>query len=217
MMGHLKQIKKHPRHIIIVSIILALHLLIFIPDFHLSKGAEKTKKPLIITTKQIIEIPTFHAPVRKQKSSKIPQSIDRNKQIKKKKHILKKLYEKMESIHAQEEIIQKGETIDMPSFIDVLHIDEAPLTTEENGKLTYRLLLAEKLSNTLTLPEPGDIQLKLTLTDQGELKNIETMHAPSTQNAIYLKKALEKITFPPFTKELKGEKTHTFIVRFYAH
>lgn len=95
----------------------------------------------------------------------------------------------------------------------------APIQKKNLGKLAsetlgfearYEAELARILEREISLPEEGNVKLKLTLKREGNVEKIVILESKSEKNNIYLTSTLKPYQFPSFGDSFKGEKTHTF-------
>lgn len=94
---------------------------------------------------------------------------------------------------------------DTPKTIEKLQIDQIP-----DNKPSYSELLMASLQETLILPEIGEVKIKLTLKETGELLSLEVIHSSSEKNRLYLESELARQIFPP----LNHKKSESFILTF---
>lgn len=90
-----------------------------------------------------------------------------------------------------------------PSKLGVLNI-------ESGGPPGYQRALASKLRSLLTLPEFGDVKLKLTLARTGKVVKIEILSAKSKRNQSYVEEHLAGATMPAFGENFNGSNQETF-------
>lgn len=95
--------------------------------------------------------------------------------------------------------------------VPTLKIDHAD---DEIGDVGYEGQLISYLYNTLSLPEFGDVKMKLTLQNNGICVKIQVIRAQSAKNRRYLEEQLPKLRLPPFTGMLASKKEQTFVVTF---
>jgi hypothetical protein len=134
-------------------------------------------------------------------------------------HETKKLLDKIESSLTQLEEKQK---VVIPQTI----INEVPKTKkieletlkteEEEPVFSYSLeqKLIDELSNTLHLPEEGEVKMKITFSKRGEIKNIAKLLSKSKKNAKYLKKTLEGLVFPWFNQYTVDGEDRDLVILF---
>jgi len=99
----------------------------------------------------------------------------------------------------------------LPKSIDTLQVNCIEKKHEEMG---YFALLVSLLKERLELPEWGRVKLELVLLSTGGVQTIRILQAESEKNRRYLEQQLISLLFPPFTEELKEEKTHSFVLTF---
>lgn len=91
------------------------------------------------------------------------------------------------------------------------HVEKATqgeLRSEESyfSELVAQLMLA------LQLPEHGDVQLRLTLTKEGKVVQVDIVDARSIKNQRYVEKELPHLLFPPFGDFFPDKQKHTFLI-----
>lgn len=97
--------------------------------------------------------------------------------------------------------------------LESLHIDALPI---DNGvKFTpqesnYRDELASRLKLLLSLPEFGEVRLKLTLDRNGKVTKFEVIKAENSANRKYVEKAVPGLKLPPFGNNFGNSETYTF-------
>ena len=79
-----------------------------------------------------------------------------------------------------------------------------------NSDGSYEELLVAALQAQLTLPEKGEVKLRLTLTRGGHIQKIESVQSVSAQNRTYIETALPNCYLPAFGTHFKGVAVHTF-------
>jgi hypothetical protein len=89
------------------------------------------------------------------------------------------------------------------------NLNAPPLTP---GERSYRDELASRLKLTLTLPDHGEIQLKLTLDRNGRPLKINVVKAASSTNKSYIEKTLTNMKFPSFGNHFGDLSEYTFII-----
>lgn len=93
--------------------------------------------------------------------------------------------------------------------LPTLKIDQL---ASEDGK--YETELISFLRSQLSLPEVGEVQMKLTLQNNGVLVTMEIIRAESSKNQEYLKAALPTLHLPRFMGALAKIKEETFVITF---
>lgn len=84
------------------------------------------------------------------------------------------------------------------------------LNIESSGPPGYQKALASKLRSLLTLPEYGDVKLKLTLARSGKVLKIEILSAKSKRNQSYVEEHLAGASMPAFGENFAGSNQETF-------
>ena len=80
----------------------------------------------------------------------------------------------------------------------------------QSTEIRYCDELIGYLQNLLTLPELGDVKLKLTLSREGRVLCLNILTSGNEKNRVYVEKTLPTLTLPPFGKQFQGEKEHIF-------
>lgn len=122
----------------------------------------------------------------------------------KRKKLLTKAQESIAKIASSHDKIDPKPKVEK-STVGITSLDT--LSVEEIG---YKDELAMKLKQSLTLPEEGEVQIKLTLTRTGKVTKVLIMAAKSDKNKMYIETNLPKLTFPPFGKYFGSSDQFTF-------
>jgi colicin import membrane protein len=100
-----------------------------------------------------------------------------------------------------------------PAKINSLSVDavgdDLALNVREIG---YRNELASRLRTLLTLPEHGDVKIKLKLERSGKFLSVSIVHAQNSANRKYIEKSLPALTFPSFGSNFSGHLDYTFLI-----
>lgn len=102
-----------------------------------------------------------------------------------------------------------------PSAIESLHIDTVYIESAEtlNSKeVAYRDELAGRLKRLLTLPEFGEVKLKLTLDRSGQVVSVKILAAQSSANKTYIEKTLPTLKMPAFGSKFGTAPTNAFTI-----
>lgn len=219
----------HLRLSILIFCVVSFHLFLFF--FNFSKREQGCIKKRLITNTYYLRPPPSpikpqvkppqvklkdtHSPRPTPPSSK-PQvkpklkNFTPNKKsppLSQKQKTLQELREALSKIkHKQNQISKLPLTL--PQSINTLQID----LSEEEGE--YSAALVSSLKKKLELPEEGRVKLELILFNSGKMRKVNVLQAESEKNRNYLEQQLRSLTFPPFTKELKKKKEHSFILLF---
>lgn len=81
----------------------------------------------------------------------------------------------------------------------------------------YEEELVIYLESLLSLPEKGDVKLKLTLKREGNVQKIDILKTTSESNKKYVESTLIPCCFPSFGSHFKGEIAHTFTITLVSH
>ena len=74
----------------------------------------------------------------------------------------------------------------------------------------YEELLADRLRLLLTLPDYGNVTIRLKLNRQGKVLDVTIVKSASEENRQYVQKALPTLSLPPFGRSFGSEADHTF-------
>lgn len=99
--------------------------------------------------------------------------------------------------------------------LESLHIDALPTDNGVNftpQESNYRDELASRLKLLLSLPEYGEVKIKLTLDRNGKVSKVEVVKAENTANKKYVEKTLPTLKFPPFGNYFGDAETYTFLI-----
>lgn len=77
---------------------------------------------------------------------------------------------------------------------------------------SYEEQLTCYLKRRLSLPDAGNVKLRLTLTSEGAVASLTILSSSSAKNRSLVEEKLPKISFPPLADRFEGEKTHTFSI-----
>lgn len=93
------------------------------------------------------------------------------------------------------------------------NLKQLPLSSESLFfEMNYQEKLTAHLQHLLTLPEKGDVKIKLSLKRNGRLEGLEILAFSKVSNRDYVKNTLPTLTFPPFGSQFKGENVHSFSI-----
>ncbi len=96
-----------------------------------------------------------------------------------------------------------------PRQMEALAVEAIGQPEPEDG---YRHGLVQRIQNNLTLPEQGEVQLKLTLDRGGKVKKVLVTKAQSERNRVYIEARLADLQFPDFGVLFKNQKEYTFLL-----
>lgn len=80
---------------------------------------------------------------------------------------------------------------------------------------SYENLLANILAQELSLPEPGDVKITLTIAKTGVVRQLQVIESKNQRNQDAVEKQIKQMHFPPLGKEagMKNEKTFRILVK----
>ncbi|MDB2614251.1 hypothetical protein N9Y92_03740 [Chlamydiales bacterium] len=108
---------------------------------------------------------------------------------------------------ARESLTQMEKEITPSPQMATLKVEST--TFDEEG---YVQDLIKRLQVQMHLPEFGAVTVQVTLEKGGQVTGFEIKETSSKINQSYVESTLPTISFPRFTKELKDENEHTFIL-----
>jgi hypothetical protein len=138
-------------------------------------------------------------PKAKKQTSQIPQ------------HLLRELEETIAKIDEKRDKLYSGKKLvsqKLQSLSDQTHTS----IEQEAEKESVREHLIELLHRSLNLPDFGEVKIQLTLSCDGNIKNLNVLKTESEKNRKYLEENLPLLKFPSFTTN--SEKETTFVITF---
>lgn len=132
------------------------------------------------------------------------------------KQLLNDLQENIAKIEAKRDNTLPSQAMVIPKPIDALKADVYDIQAEavELEETSYRDGLIVYLKDALHLPGYGTVKIRLTLQRDGAIQDVMALSSDSEVNRLYLENTLQELIFPPFTEELAGKKTYTFVLTF---
>jgi len=176
----------------LVSCVVIAHLTFFFFDF-----SERSSPP----RKSSLVVHTYIAPAPKIKK----RARKTHTKISQKQKVLKELGKTLAKIKSRQKEVTHTQ-LEFPHSIDQLQVDQ--------NEANYFSIITSTLKEALELPELGSVKLELILSNSGQVLKVRVDHAESEKNKHYLEQQLMFFEFPPFTEDLKNEKTHTFVLTF---
>ncbi len=101
------------------------------------------------------------------------------------------------------------------THLENLHIDALPDNsgaTFNQQESSYRDELASRLKLLLSLPEYGEVKIRLTLDRSGKVKKVEVVKAENSANRKYVEKTIPTLKFPPFGNYFGDSESYTFLI-----
>lgn len=80
----------------------------------------------------------------------------------------------------------------------------------DTKKINYQEELARRLSLMLTLPDYGDVRIKLFVSRDGKVNKLEVLSSSSEENQLYVLRTLPELKMPPFDELFRGDAEHAF-------
>ncbi|PIS00397.1 MAG: hypothetical protein COT84_07770 [Chlamydiae bacterium CG10_big_fil_rev_8_21_14_0_10_35_9] len=145
----------------------------------------------------------------KKKTNKIANPKLQKKLVKAQNNFTKDLEKYFKDFESEEYTQQKTSSLLVPSKIDKLTIQTTPL--EDTLADEYEKVLISYLQENLELPSFGTAKIKISISPDGKLKNLEILRSENSENIQYLKNQLHSLIYPCFncSKEAKN-----FIINF---
>jgi hypothetical protein len=177
----------------------------FLFYFQTSKEHKEFRRPIAVRThvqKNVVakEMPKILAAVTKKKTS--PSAEPVTKESTHQKKLVSLMQQSLAALSETETAPMKASL----KTIGKLASDELFFETK------YEEELILYLESWLTLPEKGEVKLKLTLKRDGSVEKIAILKATSERNSAYIESKLISLSFPRFDAHFKGENAHTFTI-----
>lgn len=163
-------------------------------------------------------VKTRKVPPRKAAPSKTPKPVQKRrrpvKKVEKKVEKNKEADRRSELINrAKAELAQVNDSTPKKDF----SVSKAPqkmdaLSVEKEKEDEYYQELAGRLRHMLTLPEVGEVRVRLTLNRSGGVERLEILEYKSAKNAAFVEKMVPVLTFPAFGNHFSGEAKHEFLI-----
>ncbi len=158
-----------------------------------------------------------NSPVREIKKNVIRSEIKNNKN-EHKKNTLKEEISNLEKFSLHAESPQEKKELPVPKIgaLKIPTIDINPSEEKEDldNKGLFQNVLVEYFRQNLSLPEYGEVKIKLTLNCDGTIADIFIVSSKSKKNEEYLKNTLPNLAFPWFNLYLPNEKNLGLTVSF---
>jgi len=156
-------------------------------------------KPLPALTKKV---PVPDNQVKKEIKTVVKKEAQSENRVMVSNELKKKLEESIAKIE------KKKEPLSQPLPLIQLHIDS--VGTESD----YPDLIADYLRQLLHLPEFGEVNVQLTLHQDGRVAKLVVLYAGSERNKRYLEQSLPFLRFPSFNGSFAKKMEHTFTLTF---
>lgn len=126
----------------------------------------------------------------------------------KKKELLTKAQERIAKIQTTSDKISTGN--------DPKRSEKNFITLNEGGggerENSYREEIASRLKLQLSLPEYGEVKIKLTLNRLGRVEKVTIVSSESSMNREFVEKMLPAMMFPAFGTNFEKAQTYTFTI-----
>ncbi len=232
--------KKYPIKTLVFSLIGFFHVFFILfgafakPNIKISKQKklaiktyqlEKETKVVSSTISQSKKVSKKAAPRKKiipvrKKTKKAPRakvsSQPRKKKISQTKKLLQEVQESIAKIETNKDNYLPNKSMSIPKPIGELKTSSFSVSSEETTEksLEYHQLLTKVLKDHLMLPAYGKVKLKLTVSNSGLIKKLETLYSDSEVNRLYLEKHLPSLDLPEFSNDLSGLSEYCFSLVF---
>lgn len=160
----------------------------------------KSIKPLVKKSPSII----------KQKGKKIPIS-KQTQEFDIPPSILKQLEESIAKIEQKDDKQCKSSTIVTASLSSKVAVASAQ---EEPALSSYTASLVKELTQSLQLPEYGEVKIKIIVSPAGRIIELLVLQAESKANKLYLEKCLPNIVLPKYNEKVTLNNEQTFTLTF---
>lgn len=114
-----------------------------------------------------------------------------------------------------------NEIATLPKVVTALQVD-APSSIQFEGtggftktEINYRDKMEAFLKGALRLPEFGEVEIKLTLSQKGKVTKVTIVKTKSVKNSAYIERTLPNLIFPPFDHLFEGASEHTFTIMLH--
>ncbi len=126
-------------------------------------------------------------------------------------HLLSKIEKQLDATAVKKNY---KETLSVPKKIERLSIDTKIEVSHHEGNKQYQSRLIEEMQNHLHLPEYGEVCMELMIDRRGQITNIKVLETKSKKNEMYLKHALEEMTFPWIREFFSEKNSMQFTITF---
>jgi outer membrane biosynthesis protein TonB len=95
-----------------------------------------------------------------------------------------------------------------------IDIEEMSQMGEKESNAGFQNVLIDHFRKNLSLPEYGEVKVKLTLNADGTIVDVDVLSSKNKKNEEYLKNTLPNLTFPWFNLYLPNEKKLVLTISF---
>ncbi len=124
---------------------------------------------------------------------------------------IKEIQQKLKAFEKQPTLEKKTMPLPQP-------IETQPSISDENtitdSPSIYPGVFLEHLQKTLTLPEKGEVEVKIYFFETGEVRDVQILRSNSAKNERFLKEKLKEIKFSQAEKEHSKKIPESFILVF---
>lgn len=178
------------------------------------KEAPPVKKPAQQQLKPAKEIApkVIPKPVRKV-APKVPPKTVKEEKPQRSRESIRKIQESLSKIATKS--VEKTPMVELPNVITSLAVDEQSPVGEVNvlnAEVHYKDELARRMQLYLTLPERGEVTVKLTLNRSGAVIKLVIESSTTDVNRKYVEKTVPILAFPPFGTFFSSQSQYTFTV-----
>lgn len=148
--------------------------------------------------------------------NKIPAKIAVHTKVTPKPKVIKTAAKKTKRSGKKRPPLKKGKKIaPLPPTTQVIAPPKPLQKLQVNKEMEekYASQIIQKMQQSLSLPEYGEVKLSLTVHKSGEVRGIEILTSQSDANREYLETHLKTLAFPKLEGGLRSE-THTFLISF---
>lgn len=197
-----KWAKQSPREAVLILFVFTSHIFI-LTLVTMKKQPFYTKKiPSNLTVSTIITPPTPKVTITPVKK-RAPQK----KIVKKKTELLQNIEKSLSKMDKQKTQTREKKKPNVPS-------QAAVKNAQVNHLAEYQSVLISYLREVLTLPNIGEIKVKLIVSDAGKIASFEILSSTSEENENYLKNKLPFLSVPCFNVGVVNSKELPFLITF---
>lgn len=199
--------KKERNLVTITSFVILFHLSLCL--YSLSpKSTYPSKKNIVVHTSTALKQATYQPLTQKPLSKKKISSSLKQKTADGKKRALKKVEESFSKLEKMQQ--EKADTLTLSTPRLIVQAESG----EKEEQNSYIKKLTACLQKNLELPERGKVQLTLTITGSGLIKNLKILASESKKNQHYIETHLPLLKCPSFTEDWEKARENTVTITF---